>query len=79
VVAGGLPGHDGGREWGERREEVGGDSFLSSPRARAACGERSTGGGGLQADAALVAAVGSSGEGGIEARGGVDRGARLYL
>jgi hypothetical protein len=64
VVAGRLPGHGGGREWGERREEVEGDSSLSSARARAACGERSTGDGGLQADAALVAAVGSSGEGG---------------
>jgi hypothetical protein len=44
---GGRPGHGGGREWGGRREEVEGDSFLSSPRAGAACGGRSTAAGGL--------------------------------
>jgi hypothetical protein len=44
---GGRPGHGGGREWGKRREEVEGDSFLSSPRARAACGGRSTAADGL--------------------------------
>jgi hypothetical protein len=63
-ATGGPSGHGCGREVGEQREEVEGDSFLSSPQAGAACGGRSMGGGGLQADAALVAAVGSSGEGG---------------
>jgi hypothetical protein len=42
VVAGGLPGHGGGREVGKRREEVEGNSFRSSPRAGMACGGRST-------------------------------------
>jgi hypothetical protein len=63
VVASGSPGHGGGREVGEQRVMVEGNSFRSSPRAGMACGERSTAAGGLQADAALVAAVGSSGEG----------------
>jgi hypothetical protein len=44
---GGRPGYGGGREWGEQREEVEGDSFLSSPRVGAACGGRSTAAGGL--------------------------------
>jgi hypothetical protein len=44
---GGRPGHGGGWEWGEWREEVEGDSFLSSPRAGAACGGRSMVAGGL--------------------------------
>jgi hypothetical protein len=46
AVDGGRPGHNDGREWG-RREEVEGDSFLSSPRAGAACGGRSSAVGGL--------------------------------
>jgi hypothetical protein len=42
VAAGGLPGHDGGWEVGERREEVEGDGLPFSPRAGMACGGGST-------------------------------------
>jgi hypothetical protein len=81
VVAGGSPGHDCSREVGEQREEVEGDSFMSSPRAEVACGG-TTGGDELQADAALVAAVESSGEGGKvnwEVRGGAESGVGLFI
>jgi hypothetical protein len=48
VVASGLLGHGGGREWrGTEREEVEGNSFRSSPQAGMACGGRSTAAGGL--------------------------------
>jgi hypothetical protein len=33
VVGGGLPGHGGSQEMGERREEVDSDRFPFSPRA----------------------------------------------
>jgi hypothetical protein len=46
---------------GERREEVEGNSFLSSPWVGTACGRISVAAGELQADAALVAAVGARG------------------
>jgi hypothetical protein len=64
VVAGGLLGHGGGREWGGggRREEVEDNSFRSSPHAGTACGGRSTAAGGLQAEAAMMAAVGERGK-----------------
>jgi hypothetical protein len=53
-AAGGPPGHDGCREWGERREEVEGNSFQSSHQDGTACGGRSTAAGGLQAEAVLM-------------------------
>jgi hypothetical protein len=68
-AAGGPPGHSGSREWGGRREEVEGNSFRSSPRAGTACGERSTAAGGLQAEAALMAAVGARGREGSDLGG----------
>jgi hypothetical protein len=48
AVDGGRPRHGGVREWGGQREEVEGDSFLSSPRAGVACRGRSTAAGFLQ-------------------------------
>jgi hypothetical protein len=47
AAGGSPPRHGGGREVGEQREEVEGDSFLASPQAGAACGGRSTAAGGL--------------------------------
>jgi hypothetical protein len=48
VVVDGLPGHSDGREVRERREEIEGNRLLSSPRAKAVQGGRSTGGSGLR-------------------------------
>jgi hypothetical protein len=44
----GDPGHGDGREVGQNREEVEGNSFRSSPWSGTDCGGRSTAAGGLQ-------------------------------
>jgi hypothetical protein len=44
----GDPGHGDGREVGQNREEVEGNSFRSSPWSGTNCGGRSTATGGLQ-------------------------------
>jgi hypothetical protein len=61
MVAGGLPGHGGGREVGEQREEVEGKLFRPSPWLGTTRGGGSTAAGRLQGDAALLAVVGAQG------------------